>query len=131
MVVPLEKMFYSFVNQAETHEMKNGWTGLLNGMDYWNAKWTNMFYSFVNQAEPKENDDYWILPDDDLVVEDDEPPKIEERRIIGRKRKSVMLDKMTLEPEEPEAKKETPLMITCVTCGESFPFHEFTHCKTL
>jgi len=145
--------------RKETHEMKNGWTGLLNGMDYWNAKWTNMFYSFVNQAEPKEkddyepfeledsitldinallkpsvfeeNDDYWILPDDDLVVEDDEPPKIEERRIIGRKRKSVMLDKMTLEPEEPEAKKETPLMITCVTCGDSFPFHEFTHCKTL
>ena len=36
--------------RKETHEMKNGWTGLLNGMDYWNAKWTNMFYSFVNQA---------------------------------------------------------------------------------
>ena len=36
--------------RKETHEMKNGWTGLLNGMDYLNAKWTNMFYSFVNQA---------------------------------------------------------------------------------
>jgi len=88
----------------------------------------------------EENDDYWLLPDEDQFVENDEQPKIEERRIIGRKRKSVIDQTSSYgpEPEEPEhsegpeqATKKTCLMITCVTCGDSFPFHEFTHCKTL
>lgn len=136
--------------------MKNGW-GLLDG-NYWtDMKWPSLFYSFVSPTESKadadeyesfelvdsitallqpnkfENDDLWTLDDEDLIIE--ESPKLHQSRAIGRKRKSTIAlgpndENLDASESEPNESKKTCLMITCASCGDSFPFHEFTHCKT-